>query len=239
MASQILSNAKLYAAGFNFSGDVNALALKYSADMKDATTLIDTTRQRRAGLKDVSFQHEGFWNGGVGNVDDAIFNSILAVNDVPMTIGPLTGAEGELAYSFKANPASYAPGAKIGEMFGFSVSGSGDGPLARGTLLTNSARTVTGTGTIFNLGAVSSVQSLIGALHFYALAGAGTLIVKIQSAALVGFGSPTDRITFATLGAVGGQFSTLAGPVTDAFWRASWTISGFSSCTFAVNAAIQ
>jgi len=239
MASQILSNAKLYAAGFNFSGDLNALALKYSADLKDATTLIDTTHTRRPGLADVGFQLDGYWNGGVGNVDDALFNSVLGVNDVPITIGPLTGAEGELAYSFKAQSASYAPGGKIGDMFAFSVSGSGDGPLARGTLLTNAARTVTGTGTIFNLGAISSLQKLIGALHFYTLAGSGTLIVKIQSAALVGFGSPTDRITFSTLAAVGGQFSTLAGPVTDAFWRASWTISGFSSCTFAVNAAIQ
>lgn len=240
MASQILSNAKLYAAGFDFSGDMNGLALKYSADMKDATTLIDTTRARRAGLKDVSFQHEGYWNGGAGAVDDALFNSVLGVNDVPMTIAPISGAEGEVVYSFKADAAGYTPGAKIGDMLAFSVSGSGDGPLVRGTMLQNQARTVTGNGTIFNPGAVSAVQKLYGTLHVLSLSGAGTLTVKIQSAATGGFGSPTDRITFTVASALGGQFAApISGAITDAFWRAVWTISGFTSATFAVLMGIQ
>lgn len=240
MAAQILSNAKLYAAGFDFSGDMNALALKYGADLKDATSLIDTTRTRRPGLRDISFQHEGYWNGGAGAVDDAIFNSLIGANDVPMTIAPLTGAEGELVFSFKADAASYAPGAKDGEMFAFSVSGSGGDPLVRGTMLQNQARTATGNGTIFNPGAVGAAQKLYGTLHVLSVSGAGTIAVKIQSAPTGGFGAPTDRITFTTLAAIGGQFATpVPGAITDAFWRAVWTISGFTSVTFAVLMGIQ
>lgn len=235
MASQILSNAKLYAAGFDFSGDMNGLALKYAAEMKDSTTLIDTTRTRRPGLRDISFQHEGYWNGGAGAVDDALFNSVLGVNDVPMTIAPLTGAEGEVVYSFKADAAAYAPGAKIGEMLAFSVSGGGDGPLLQGLMLQNQARVASGNGTVFNPGAILAAQKLYGVLHVLSVSGAGTIIVKIQSAPTVGFGAPVDRIVFTTAAAIGGQFAVpIPGAITDAFWRATWTIAGFTSVTFAV-----
>ena len=126
MASLVLSGAKLFMGAYELSGDVNALALKYGAETKDNTPINAATRTRAPGLKDFSFQHEGFWNGGAGAVDDALFNSVLGVNNVPMTIGPLTGAEGELAYFGQVDAGEYAPGAKIGNMLGFSVSGGGN-----------------------------------------------------------------------------------------------------------------
>lgn len=240
MSSLVISGAKLLLGAYDLSGDVNALALKYGAETKDSTSISAATRTRAPGLKDFSFQHEGFWNGGTGAVDDALFNSILGVNNVPMTIGPLTGAEGELCYFGQVDTAQYSPGAKIGDMLAFSVAGGGNADLVRGSVLTNAARTVTGTGTIFNLGAVGALQKLWGALHFTALGGSGTLVVKIQSAPTVGFAAPTDHITFSTLAAIGSQFAApVNGAITDAYWRASWTISGFSSCTFAVPIGIQ
>ena len=241
MASLIISNAKLYFAGYDMSGDINALALKYMAELKESTTLIDTTRTRRPGLKDIGFQHEGFWNGGTGNIDDILFQNIGA-NNVPMTIAPLTGAEGELAYSFQAEEAAYSPGAKIGDMLAFSVSGAdGAGPLVRGTLLVNGAKVASGNGTVFNVGAVSAAQKLYAALHVLAITSGGgpSLACKIQSAPTAGFAAPTDRLVFNAMTAAGAQWGApIAGPITDAYWRVVFTLTNITSVTFLVNMGI-
>jgi hypothetical protein len=42
----------------------------------------------------------------------------------------------------------------------------------------------------------------------------------------VGFGSPTTRLTFNSQTAIGGQVFRIAGPITDTFYRANWTIAG-------------
>lgn len=241
MASQILSNHKLFFGGYDMSGDLNAMALKYGAELKDSTNFASAGwRERKPGLKDVSFAHEGFWDGTVGGIDDTLFAD-LALASSPMTIVPASGAEGDVAFTFKAIEAAYSPGAKIGDMLAFSVAGSGDGNLVRGTLVHNSAETAGGNGNIFNLGAVSATQKVYAALHVLAISGTTKQFnCKVQSAALVGFGSPTDRIAFSQATAIGAQWGTpVDGAITDAYWRLVFTLSGVTSVTFAVVIGIQ
>lgn len=237
MASQIFSNAKVYVQGLDCSGDMNAVALNNSAELKESTSLIDLTRTRKPGLKDIGFHLEGFWNGGTGNVDDVMFTNVPVAN-VPVTIAPLTGAEAELCYFLQSDIVDYKFLGKIGEMNPISVGGvAGSGPLVRGTILQNQARTTTGTGTIMNLGALSALQKLYAILHVLSItpSGSPSLACKIQSAATGGFGSPTDRQTFAASVAVGAQYLVpVSGPITDAFWRANWTLTNITSITFLV-----
>jgi hypothetical protein len=244
MAMQIVQNAKLFFDGYNLSGDMSALALDYGAELKDATVLGDQSLRRRAGLKSLKFNHEGFWNGGVGNVDDALFSEI-GVADKPMTICPLTGAEGELCFFFDAAAAQYNPGAAVGDMFKFSVAGemSDGSDLARGIVGVNGTKVATGNGTVFTLGAVGANQKLYAALHVLApVAGvAPTLDVIVQSA-VTNFATITTRATFSQKNAIGSQsIAPLAGPITDTFWRVAWTIggSGGPSFPFVVVLAIQ
>ena len=102
-------------------------------------------------------------------------------------------------------------------------------PVVRGTSLhpPGTARTATGNGTAVQVGAVASGRQMYAALHVLSVSGTATptLTVKVQSDT-VGFGSATDQITFTAATAVGGQISRVAGPITDDYWRASWTISG-------------
>lgn len=237
MGSQILSNAKVYVQGLDCSGDLNAVALNNSVELKESTSLIDLTRTRRAGLRDVGFQLAGFWNGGVGAVDDTMFTNVPVPN-VPVTIAPLTGAEAELCYFLQSDILDYKMGGKIGEMNPISVGGAaGSGPLVRGTILQNSARVATGTGTIMNQGAVLAAQKLYAILHVLSITtgGSPSLACKIQSAPLVGFGAPTDRITFNASVAVGAQYAVpVAGPITDAFFRTNFTLTNITSVTFLV-----
>lgn len=244
MAQQILSQSKLYAAGYDFSGDLKGIALRLGADVPDNTTFASGgTRSRLAGLRTGAFSLDGFWNisGSAVAADDTLFGNV-GLNDIPVTIAPQTGAEGEVVYFTKANFVDYVPGAKVGELFAFNVSGESTGEVVRGVLLHNAARTSGGNGTITNVGAVSATQKAYAALHVLALtpSGSPSFTCKIQSAALVGFGSPTDRITFTAATAVGGQWATpVAGAITDAYWRIVYTLTNISSITFAVSFGIK
>ena len=96
------------------------------------------------------------------------------------------------------------------------------------------ARTSSGTGTAWQVGALSSSQRLYAGLHVISASGTTpTLAVKVQSDT-VGFGSATDRITFSTATDVANreQFSSVAGAITDDYWRVSYTIGGSSTPTF-------
>lgn len=237
MAAKVWTDVRLFWDAYNLSGDINALALNYGVELGDATVLLDASRRRRAGLKTIAFQHEGFVNYGVDQVDDALFNDI-AVANVPMTICPHnSGAEGEIAFFFNGLAGQYQPGGTVGEMHRFSVSGEADDgrDLIRGTVLNNATRTVTANGTAFNLGAVSATQKLYAVLHvFDPVAGSlPTLDVKIQSDDASGFVSPIDRITFAQKTNKGSQYATpVAGAITDTWWRAVWTIGGTGGPSF-------
>lgn len=243
MASQLLTDAKLYVASFDVSGDMNALSLTYGADMLDATTFGNSTRINKAGLKTVVAQHEGYWNSdGTDQADDVFFPRI-GTADVPVTICPTTGADGEPAYIFQSVHSAYTPGGTVGEMLAFSVNmeGSNGKPLVRATVLhPATARTATSTGTARQLGAVSATQTLYGALHVIAASGTTpTLDVVVQSDNASNFPSATSRLTFAQQTAIGSDWQSAAGAITDDWFRVSYSIGGTNpSFTFVVAVGI-
>jgi HK97 gp10 family phage protein len=100
------------AQGFDWTGDVNALALKAGADLVDKTNFgSGGVRERLPGLKFFSFQHAGFVNYGANNVDDAIWNSRFAVKNAVMTIDPqAAGTEGDLVYTGQVDLAKLRAG---------------------------------------------------------------------------------------------------------------------------------
>ncbi|SCL43268.1 hypothetical protein GA0074692_6797 [Micromonospora pallida] len=60
------------------------------------------------------------------------------------------------------------------------------------------------------------------------IAGTATpsVTVTIQSDDAAGMATPTDRLTFTAATVAGGQTLRLAGPITDTYYRATWTVSG-------------
>lgn len=234
MSHTVLKDAKLWFDGLDLSGDISAMALTYGCELKDDTTFgSGGARSRQPGLKNVDLQHEGFWNPGVGGIDELLFAKIGATHK-PMSIGPLTGAEGELGFTFNALTGLYEPGSEVGGMLRFSVSGSGVGDLIRGTVMHNASRSSSASGTARQLGVVSSTQKVYAALHVLSVSGTSpTLVVKVQRDNASGFPSATDVITFASANAIGSQWATpVAGPLTDDWWRINWTIGGTASPTF-------
>jgi hypothetical protein len=103
-------------------------------------------------------------------------------------------------------------------------------------LLPRATRAAGGTGSIRQLGAVLSTQRVYASLHIFSATG-GTVTATVQSAALVGFGSPTARVSFSAASS-GAQTLSTAGAITDQFWRISWTQTA-SSASFAVFVGVE
>jgi len=240
MPIHVIRDAEMWFGADRITRSLNACALRYGAALKGATVFGDTGRRRLAALPDIALQAEGYWDP---TVDDALFGNIGLV-DVPMTIGPVDGVEGSVAYLFPAAAADYEFGGALEEVLPFSLAaqGSGGTPLIRGTLMANrTAEIATANGDARQVGAVSATQKLYAALHVLAASAGDTLDVTIESDDGSGFASPTPRLTFAQKTATGSQWAApIDGAIADDWWRVKWTIGGVSpSFDFVVSIGIS
>lgn len=239
MAERILADQKLWMGGYDFTGIISQMGLSYGAEMVDRSAFGSGFRRRMGGLKTVAMQHEGFFDGDP--YDAALFANI-GVSDVPASIAAEDASEGSVAFTFRALIGEYTPEGAVGDAFKFSVSAdASQGPLVRGTLMHDAARTTSADGTGQQLGAVAADQSLYGALHVVSAAGtAPTLDVTVESDDNAGFTTAVTRLTFAQKAGIGSEWLSLAGPVTDDWWRVSWALGGTApDFTFALILGIQ
>jgi hypothetical protein len=216
-------------------------APQISVNVRDTTALCDSWTKVGAGLKSYTWAAELMQDHDANSLDSRAWADLAAA--VPTTILPAGSTSGSVAWLLSALSLGYTPiDATIGETAMASLSGSGSGGAARGLLFhaNGTARTTSGTGTSYQLGAVPAGQRLYGALHVTAASGGTpTLVVKLQSASTSG-GSYTDRLTFTTATATTEQWSSALGAITDTWWRTTWTISGTGpSFTFGVSAGIS
>ena len=234
MATQVLTDPKLYMGEYDISGDLHQLSLTYSAELLDVTTFGQTTRIRKGGLKTVGLSMEGYWSGGDDLVDDALFSKI-AVRNVPITIAPAGETLDNDAYIFRAIHGLYEPGASIGEMLRFSASAEGSGGVGvgRGKLMHVGSETSTGNEAKSQVGAVAASQRMYAALHVLTVSGTNpTLDVLLESDPDASAGGETTRITLTRATGITSEWASVVGAITDTYWRATWTIGGTDTPTF-------
>lgn len=241
MASLVFKDAKIFVAGHDFTGQMNAVAMEYAADMLDETTFGVTARIRKGGQSRVNVSASGLWDASATTAVDPVLFARVGTADLPTAIVPEGGTPGLRAFMVRAINAEYKVGAEIGNLLPFDVAFQGSGGHApiQGWLLYNASATNNVTGTAFNIGAVGASQYVYGALHVFS--GSGNFTVKVQSASDEAFTSPNDRITFtqvATGTAVSSEWATrVAGSITDQWWRIVATNP--ATRNFAVTVGIQ
>jgi hypothetical protein len=236
MSKFVLKGTRIFAGGCDLTGQTNKVELGGEYETKDATTFgsVDAAgelwKDVLAGLGSASVSASGFWEAGdAAKVDNDTWTQIGTGAGGPWTICPTTANAADLAYLLAAARTSYSQGGAPGDVAPYASQAVSTWPLARGKVLNapGTARTATGTGTIVQVGAVPAGKSMYVSLHVVSATGTTpSITVAVQSAALVGFGSPTTRLTFTAATAPGGQILRVAGPITDAFWRVSYTVSG-------------
>jgi len=240
MPKHIVKDAKVYLGKYDFSGYLSEIGIEYGRELQDATDHDDDSRSRLPGLETWNWTHVSYWD----QTPDDAYNAALGTHGMVLTAAApgTAGADGERAYFGYVGVGSAQPIAgTVGDMQMLSASGDGDGELIRGTVMVTGAKTTTGNGTGRELGAVTADQSLYAALHVTSASAADTLDVIVESDASDSWsGSETTRITFTQATDETYELKTVAGAVTDTWWRIGYTIAGSDpSFTFIVSLGIK
>ena len=211
--------------GYRLTTVMKSLNLEASFEELDDTTLSDLDRSVLLGLRVVNFSASGLFDAT--NYDGNLYAN-LAVNNRPITI--LTGSSaGSVAYFFDAVLGKYSPiKNSIGDLMGFDLAAHNQGVLVRGQNM-NAVQTYnsTGNGSAYQVGAVAAGKRMYAVMHVYSATGTTpTLDVIVQSDDNAGFSSPTNRITFSQATGITSQITSVAGAITDDYWRITYTLGG-------------
>lgn len=239
----VLLDARIYLESADLTGWSNKVETDPSVADEDITTFASGGwKQRTGGEFDTDVALEGFFEQLDVSRPDDMFWANLGSNQAALTVAPTSGAAGVVTYLSRVQVMDYKPSAAVGKVVGWTSSLKGNWPFVRGLIMhpQGTARTATGTGTGFQLGAVTTAQRIYCCSHVLSVSGTTpSITVSLQSSVDNTFASPTTRITFAADTALDGQALSLLGAVTDQWWRAAWTISGTTpSFLFAVSAGI-
>lgn len=229
MSKLVLTDCRLFTGGADLTGNSNKIEIGMSAEVKDSTNYGSAGwTEVLAGLKKADLMGAGQWEAGdAGKVDNVSFADLGGVG--AWTMCPDGSDVDDVAYLTRALRADYKLGADVGDVAPWNASAQSCWPLSRGRILhpPGTARTSTGTGTAVEYVAATSGQYVYANLHVLSVSGTTpSLTVAIESDAGGAFGSAATVQTFAAATAVGGQAIRIGGPITDTFYRVSYTISG-------------
>lgn len=245
----VLTSTRIFAGGYDLTGYSNKVELDAEVEEKDATTFLPLTdpnvgyKKVIGGLGFGKVMASGLWDADPTIViDDIAFPALGTI--VPFSVYPVDATEGSLGYFSQTLQKNYQFFGAVGDVAPWSVEEDTTWPVVRGVSLEapGTARTTTGTGTAVQIGAVTAGKQIYAALHVLSIAGTAspTITVTVESNVDNTFGAPTSRISFAAATTVSGQILRTAGPITDTWWRAKWTISGTNpSFLFVVSAGVS
>lgn len=243
MGSFALVNASIYLGGVDLSTDHNQIVVDAEAEELDATTFQGGGwRTFKKGLRKASITGGGFINSPSGS-DPNLWTNLLSSSDLVSTVAQ-DFAVTSVAYFGRMQQSKLSLFGEVGQLapFNWNASSRGLEGLVRGQILHPASTTVTtsGSGSFApDLSSVAAAQKLYAAVHVFTATGT-TLDVKIQSDDNEQFSSATDRITFTQVTTTAtAMFSSVAGAITDSYWRAQWTVVGTGPYVFAVVAGIQ
>lgn len=248
MAKLAATGSKLFIGPYDISDHLTNVALTLNQEaVDDVCMLSDSAGTAKImqsflpGLKSHELSYSGYSEAGTGEVGTVLDNYLGDANTI-ITVCPQTGTMGEPAYSAYISALQHNEiDGTVGGMQGFSGAAAAQGTVCfRGTIMGSGAKTATGNGSIYQLGAITAgTNGLFAALHVTASVGddTQTLVVDLYSSPLANFSSSTKRVTFttATTGATS-EIKSLLTAVTDTYWRATWTVAnGGASVSFTIN----
>ena len=238
MAKFVFNDGKVFSGGYDLSDHVTSVNLEMTAEELDATTINSGGfKSKLGGLKDSTLAMDGFYEAGA-NKPDALLGASIG-NELIVTTVPDAGV-GNTAYFMKSRLFSYQMFGSVGEIAPFTISKSqSDDEVVQGKIEIDGALTASGNSTGVQLGAVGATEKVYVAIHCTAVSGTSTPTVtfKLQSDDNSSFTSPTDRITFTGITAIGADYQSAAGAITDTYYRLNYTISG-TNPSFSIHATI-
>ena len=236
MAAFALTDTSIFVGALDQSCFSDTVGLERTGDMLDATTFCS------AGWR-VMVPGLSSWSASFGGPQDLAASSAsttytpdeyytLSVGTAyPFMMVPQGAAEGSVAYGSQALLQQYTPlTGTVGDLAKHNVMAAPylNTPLVRGVFATKTTATATGNGTGHQVGAVSASQRVYAGMHFLTRGGTTSTTVILESDDNASFTSATTRATFTAATSRTAEWVSVAGAITDDYWRFSWTISGGS-----------
>lgn len=237
MTTHVLDDVQVFHDEFDLTGISNSISLPFDADPLDVTNFgSGGWREFKQGLKMGQVELGAFYD--TAGTDAALYDSVGASGVTSVATSSTAGVQ---AWLMQSVGFSHTLGGAVGEIGRADTRWSSTGKITSGALLVpKTVESSTGDdGTAFQLGALSSTETLWAHLHVFAVTGGGTLGVTVRSDTQEAFGgTPATQITFTNATDVTSERSSKAGAVTDDWWRVTWTLDT-GTATFAVVAGIS
>ena len=247
MAVAAMTDARIWIGQFDLVDTTNDVSVDVEYAELDKTNFgSGGKREVTGGLKMSSATISGFLDFAEDSSDEGLATVAAVPRIAPGTDNVITIAQddaaGSTALLMEGLEMKVARGAKVGELSTFTanLSGSASPGIVEGILLA-AEQTQTTTTSVAGIqhGAVASGETAYAALHVFAASGTPTLDVTIESDDNSGFSSATTRMTFTQATGATSEWKSVAGAITDDYWRVVATIGGSTpSFTFAVSFGI-
>jgi hypothetical protein len=243
MAVEKFTDARIFFAGHNLTGQSNSVTLNRSAEILDAPVFGNTTRINAPGLFDYSADVAGFWDTSSDAVIEPLFDELGQItNSLPLILYP-KNTENEVAYTFMATQESLELMGTLGDLQPYSgtfrvareeAAQNYHEPVQGYVGATFVLRSSAGNGTGVQAGALTSAQEMVFASMITAADTLTTMDFILESDDDSGFATATTRATHTFTAANSADMTTVAGPITDDWWRVRWTLTGTSFSGVAV-----
>jgi hypothetical protein len=117
MATEVFLDAQILVDGVSISGQSNELNVNYASELLDETTFGATTRLRKGGLKTVTFEGSGFFESGLGSIDELMF--VGTGESHVVTVFPKAVVEGDtgaMGFAMRGLEETYDFGGTVGAL---------------------------------------------------------------------------------------------------------------------------
>lgn len=235
MAKTVVKDATILLGELDISSLTNNVSFELAPDAIECTAYDSAGwKQYLPGLKGATMPLSGYQDAAV--LQPVMFDGMVASGETrPVTIvqtRPVTA--GDVAYFAEAFLTSFQDGRSVGAVYSFTSQLERVSPLVRGAVLENLAGAETGDGTGMELtGGVATGQTLYLAVHALASEGTSpTLDLVLESEEDDNWASPTTRITATQIADTGYYIGSVAGPITDTWFRLARTVGGTDTPKF-------
>lgn len=219
-------DAQLFVDEFNFSGVVMTLGVSIRQSNGEVTAFADADATFVPGKPGWRQNPRGLWSAASPNYDGEMFTDLTSRQRL-VGSWPIGATAANRGYEGRSDIGAVPIRSEGNGVIALDVAWEGNDQLVRAhSMYRNTAITATANGSGINAGAIAASEIGVGILRVMSASGtAPTLNVVIASAATDAWPG-TSRITFAQ--ATGATFErlTVAGAITDAWWRAQLTVGG-------------
>lgn len=229
MPATIVTASPLWLDHLGLRALARSIDLSLERDAVEQTVFADSSRSHIAGLRSVSLSATAIADliqGASPGPPSALDTSVRLV-----TIGGAGETDGAEIYAFATRTASASFGGSVGDPLEVQIELAAEiAAGGRGLILhPDATRSASGNGTARQFGALADGGRLLFGVHVFSASGTSPqLTVALQSDDASGFASPATVATLGPVSSPQGLYTVVNGPVTDTWWRVTWTISGTS-----------